>query len=80
MGLLGGRNISLALCLCLAVVFICGVSHAESESKKEIPATKFGQSQSATMTVLYWYVVTLLSLPLSTPHRILQIIKELLIV
>ncbi|XP_073822372.1 selenoprotein T [Musca autumnalis] len=55
MGRFGGRNLSVVFCLCLALVFISGMTNAESESKKEIPATKFGQSQSATMTVLYCY-------------------------
>ncbi|KAI8125692.1 SelT-like protein [Lucilia cuprina] len=53
MGLLGGRNISLAFCICIAFVLIGSIN---VEAEKEIPTTKFGQNVGGpTMTFLYCY-------------------------
>lgn len=61
MGLLGGRNISLVFCICIAFVLIGNGLHVDAE--KEIPTTKFGQNVGGpTMTFFYWYVLLLLPL------------------
>lgn len=57
MGLLKGRNISLAFCICLAFVLIGSLN---VEAEKEIPTTKFGQTVGGpTINFLYWYTIKL---------------------
>ncbi|KAM7354474.1 selenoprotein T [Cochliomyia hominivorax] len=53
MGLLSGRNISLAFCICLTFVLMGSIN---VEAEKEIPTTKFGQTVGGpTISFLYCY-------------------------
>ncbi|XP_067625938.1 thioredoxin reductase-like selenoprotein T homolog CG3887 [Eurosta solidaginis] len=56
MGILGSKNITLAFCLLVSVIFVGNINFGVDASEKEIPATKFGQNIGApTMTILYCY-------------------------